>query len=85
MPHHKSAKKRLVTNKKRNLHNRPTRAKVRTAVKAFRREAADLAPAERNQRLNGLYGLLDAQARKNLMHKKKAARLKSRLAALCQE
>ena len=82
MPHHKSAKKRLLTNHVRNQSNRTNRSQMRTAIKAFRQEAAGLSPEEQSQRLTGLCSLLDVQARKGIIHKNKAARLKSRLAAI---
>jgi small subunit ribosomal protein S20 len=85
LPHHKSAKKRLLTSRQRNLSNRTKRAQMRTAIKAYRQEAANLTPEEKGQRLSVLYRLLDVQARKGIIHKKKAARLKSRLVAVASK
>jgi small subunit ribosomal protein S20 len=82
LPFHKSAKKRLITSKKRNLRNRDNRAQIRTAIKAFRRQAASASAEEKAQQLPKLYSLLDVQARKGVIPKKRAARLKSRLASL---
>jgi ribosomal protein S20 len=83
MPHHKSCKKRLITSKKRNERNRHNRATMRTAIKRFRSQAAAGASTEEKlQQLPELYRLLDVQARKGVIPKYRAARLKSRLAAL---
>jgi small subunit ribosomal protein S20 len=83
MPHHKSCKKRLITSKKRNERNRQNRATMRSALKRFRLQAAGGADAEAKlAELPALYSLLDSQARKGVIPKKRAARLKSRLAAL---
>ena len=85
MPHHKSAKKRLRTSKIRNLRNRANRAYYRAALKSFRAEAHSAATADKLAQLNNLYSTLDVQARKGILSKKKASRLKSRLAALAQK
>lgn len=77
MPHHKSCKKRLITSQKRNERNRQNRSLMRTKIKAFR--AAET--VEKAATLSEMYSLVDVQARKGLMPKKRAARIKSRLAA----
>lgn len=77
MPHHKSCKKRLITSQKRNERNRQNRSLMRTRIKAFRAAEAE----EKTSSLSAMYSLVDVQARKGLMPKKRAARLKSRLAA----
>ena len=81
MPHHKSAKKRVITNEKSRLRNRENRTEMRTAVKSFRA----LAEGEKDQaaaKLPAIHSLVDVQARKGIIPKRRAARLKSRLAAL---
>lgn len=77
MPHHKSCKKRLITSQKRNERNRQNRTLMRTKIKAFRAGETE----EKTASLSAMYSLVDVQARKGLMPKKRAARLKSRLAA----
>lgn len=77
MPHHKSCKKRLITSQKRNERNRQNRSLMRTKIKVFRAAATE----EKSAGLSAMYSLVDTQARKGLMPKKRAARLKSRLAA----
>jgi small subunit ribosomal protein S20 len=79
MPHHKSCKKRLVTSKKRNERNRQNRSLMRTALKKFR---ANDSSEEKLAQLPEMYRLLDVQARKGVIPKKRASRLKSRLADL---
>ncbi len=76
MPHHKSAKKRLRQNMKRRLHNRYYAKSTRTAIKKIRRihdkeEALKMYPQ--------VASMIDKLAKRNIIHKNKAARLKSRL------
>jgi small subunit ribosomal protein S20 len=77
VPHHKSCKKRLITSQKRNERNRANRSLMRSKIKAFRAAGTE----EKTSSLSEMYSLVDVQARKGLMPKKRAARLKSRLAA----
>jgi small subunit ribosomal protein S20 len=79
MPNTSSAKKELRKSHKRRLHNRGLRSMLRTAVKKVRtaleakdKEAADLA-------LRAAAKKLDQAAAKDLIHKNAAARTKSRL------
>ena len=81
MPHNKSCKKRLITNKKRNERNRQNRAMMRAQVKNYRAGIEQEATEEKAVSLTAMYSLIDTQARKGLMPKKRAARLKSRMAA----
>jgi len=77
VPHHKSCKKRLITSQKRNERNRQNRSQMRSKIKAFRAAGTE----EKQADLSAMYSLVDVQARKGLMPKRRAARLKSRLAA----
>ncbi|MBS3796219.1 MULTISPECIES: 30S ribosomal protein S20 [Pseudoalteromonas] len=77
----KSAKKRAVTSEKRRQHNASRRSMMRTytkkviaAIQAGDKEAAQAAFAVATP-------ILDRYATKGLIHKNKAARHKSRLAA----
>ena len=81
MPHNKSCKKRLITSKKRNERNRQNRAMMRAKIKTYRGEIEQAAPEEKAVSLTEMYSLIDTQARKGLMPKRRAARLKSRMAA----
>ncbi len=81
MPHNKSCKKRLITNKKRNVRNSENRAELRTAMKGFRANIGQYSPEEKSAALTRMYSLIDVHARKGLMPRTRAARLKSRFAA----
>jgi len=76
MAHHLSAKKRIRQNELRRLHNRYYARSARNAVKLLRNtkekeEAAELLPK--------VSSILDRLAKKNIIHKNKAANLKSSL------
>lgn len=78
MPLTKSAKKALATDKRRKAENDLTRAKIKSALKgakiAIRENRDDVA-----ELVSKAYKELDTAAKKNVIHKNKAARLKSRL------
>jgi len=82
VPNHKSAKKRLLTSKLRNLRNRDNRARMRSAIKVFQTQVESWADDQKTQELSRIYSLLDVQVRKGIIHRNKAARLKSRLTAM---
>jgi len=75
----KSAKKQIRNSYRKWLHNRYAKGKMRAALKQVRQaivagdavQAQSLMPAAASQ--------LDKAAKKNIIHKNKAARLKSRL------
>lgn len=71
MPHHKSAKKRLRQSKEHRLLNRGHRTELRQAVKAARTSQEAMPEG---------ISALDVAARRGIIHRNKAARLKSRLA-----
>jgi len=73
MPQHKSAKKRMKTNAKSEARNRGQRRTLKTAVKNIREMPQEEAMPK-------LQGALDKAVGKGLLHKNKAARLKSRFA-----
>jgi small subunit ribosomal protein S20 len=77
MANHKSAEKRIRSNATKRLKNRYQAKSTRTVVKNLR-ETTDKVEAE------GLYkkvsSMLDKLAKKNVIHKKKAANQKSKLA-----
>ena len=80
MPHHKSCKKRLITSQARNERNRENRAMMRTLVKDYRKSIGEATVEDKAASLSKMYSLIDSQARKGLMPKRRAARLKSRMA-----
>lgn len=77
MPQHKSAAKRMRTSAKNAARNRPRMSKVRSAIKKVR-TAPDKEAAAAG--LREAVSLLDRTASKGALHKRKASRLKSRLA-----
>jgi small subunit ribosomal protein S20 len=74
MPIIKSAKKRVKTAHKASIRNSKTKRSLKTALKAFRSKptSAGLSAAQSN---------LDKAAKKGVVHKNKAARLKKQAAA----
>jgi small subunit ribosomal protein S20 len=72
-----SAKKRMRQERKRRLHNRAQRSRIKTAVKrVMTAENADDAQTA----LREAYVLLDRLASRNYLHQNRAARKKSQLA-----
>lgn len=76
MANHKSAIKRIRSNEARRLRNRYQHKTARTAIKNFRE--ADKKEAEKM--LPDVVSKIDKLAKKNIIHKNKAANLKSELA-----
>ena len=76
MANHKSALKRIRQNEVRRFRNRYYHKTARTAVKVLRNEADKAAASEQ---LPKVISLLDKLAKKNIIHKNKAANLKSKL------
>lgn len=81
MPNNKSCKKRLITNAKRNERNRENRAMMRSKIKVYRNTIEAASAEEKMAALTEMYSLIDTQARKGLMPKNRASRLKSRMAS----
>lgn len=77
MANHKSAIKRIKQEAKRRLHNRYYGKTMRNAVRKFR---ATTNKEEALAMLPGMQKMLDKMAKKNLIHRNKAANLKSKLA-----
>ena len=76
MANHKSALKRIRQNEVRRLRNRYYHKTARTALKVLRNEEDKAAATEQ---LPKVISLLDKLAKKNIIHKNKAANLKSKL------
>lgn len=74
MPIIKSAKKRVRTARKATVRNSKTRRNLRSALKLFAKSPSAKAHA-------GAQSTLDKAAKKGVIHKNKAARLKRRAAA----
>lgn len=76
MANHKSAIKRIRANATKRLRNRYQAKSTRTVIKSIRttkdkKEASEL--------LQKVYAMLDKLAKKNIIHKNKAANQKSKL------
>jgi small subunit ribosomal protein S20 len=81
VPHTKSCKKRLITSKVRNERNRENRAMMRSTIRTYRANIGEMSAEDKGRSVSEMYSLIDTQARKGLMPKRRAARLKARLAA----
>ncbi|MBI4066256.1 30S ribosomal protein S20 [Candidatus Gottesmanbacteria bacterium] len=75
MPVTNQAKKKLRRDRLREVHNARIRRLVRDAIKAVRRRPTPKA-------LSLAFTALDKSIKRNIVHKNKAARLKSRLSKL---
>ncbi len=77
----KSAKKRAIQSEKRRQHNASRRSMMRTSTKKVIAAIASGNKEEATAAFVAAQPLLDRMACKGLIHKNKAARVKSRLAA----
>ena len=73
MPQHKSAKKRLKTAGKNQARNRAARSTLKSAMSTIR----ELPTSEAREAVNEMQSVLDRAVKRGLMHRNKAARLKS--------
>nr|QXM17649.1 ribosomal protein S20 [Chaetoceros pseudocurvisetus] len=87
MANNKSAKKRILINKRNRLQNRFYKTSVRTLTKMFLNslEVYKIDRTSENKQkaqtlLNSVYSLIDKGTKKNVFHKNTAARKKSKLA-----
>lgn len=78
MPVTKSAKKKLRRDKQRVFINQKTRRQMKLAVKKMRQKPTKKALQEASR-------FLDRAAKKRIIHKNKASRLKSKLSKLLQK
>jgi small subunit ribosomal protein S20 len=79
MPIIKSAKKALRVSEKKAEFNRLVKAKIKDSLKGAR-IAIEKGDKKAEEKISKAYRELDIAAKKNVIHKNKAARLKSRLA-----
>ena len=77
MANHKSAEKRVRQIEKRRLHNRYYAKTMRNAVAKLRKKKKKAVAVEL---LPKVTSMLDKLAKRNIIHKNKAANLKSKLA-----
>lgn len=78
MPLTKSAKKALLVDRRRKKENDLIRAKIKSAVKGAKRSIS-MKKDDVALKIQSLYKELDLAAKKNVIHKNKARRLKSRI------
>ncbi len=76
MANHKSAKKRIRSNERKRLLNRYQYRTVRNAVKELRKTENK---QEASEKLPKIISKIDKLAKKSVIHKNKAANLKSSL------
>jgi small subunit ribosomal protein S20 len=76
MANHKSALKRIRQSEKRRVHNRYFARTMRNAIKTLRMEE-NKSTAE--EMLPKVVSMIDKNAKRNIIHKNKAANLKSKL------
>ena len=82
MANHKSSLKRIRQEQKRRLHNRYYAKAMRSAVRKLR---ATTEKAEAEKQYPAVQKMLDKLAKTNIIHKNKAANLKSKLARYIQK
>lgn len=75
MPLLANAKKALRVSKRKALSNQPVRSKVKTVVDSVKKS-----PTAKT--LPSAYSAIDKAVKKNLIHRKKASRLKSQVSKL---
>jgi len=78
MANHKSALKRIRQNEKRREHNKYYAKTTRNAIKDMRNETDK---EEAAKSFPKVVSMIDKLAKKNVIHKNKAANLKSKLAS----
>jgi small subunit ribosomal protein S20 len=74
MPKHKSAKKRVKTNLKRQMRNRAAKSTLKSTLKVLKGTPQE----KQEEATRETQSVLDKAANRGLIHRNKAARLKSR-------
>lgn len=77
----KSAIKRINVTKTKNNQNRPVKTQISNEIKKFKAALAANELKHAESQLNVVFSVLDAAAIDNVIHKNKADRQKSKLAA----
>ena len=76
MPTHKSALKRIRQNERKRSRNRAQRSYLRKVIKSFDTQDETVSAKEQ---LPKIVSTIDKAAKKGIIHRRKAARLKSKL------
>ena len=79
MPNHKSAKKRVRQTVRKNLVNRNSRARLRTAIKKQRAALLTGSAIDSAALLPATYSIIDKMVNKGILHHNTADRYKARL------
>ncbi len=79
MPKIKSAKKALRQSVRRRKRNLESRKKTRVAIKAYKNLLKENKKEEAGKSISGVYKALDKAAKRGVIKKNTASRLKSRL------
>ncbi len=79
MANHKSALKRIRSNETKRNRNRLQHKTTRNAIKDLKQSSKK---SEIKKKLPGVVAMIDKLAKKNIIHKNKAANLKSSLSKL---
>lgn len=74
-----TALKRLICSKKKNLINKAFKSKMRTTLRSFNELVAKGEKSLAEDALKKVYSVLDKAAKRNLLKKNKASRIKQRL------
>ncbi|HPA44397.1 MAG TPA: 30S ribosomal protein S20 [bacterium] len=76
MPNHKQAEKRLKQDKFRRLRNRNVKSRIHTLTKKVMGAEN---PEQTETLMRSAFSLIDSAAKRHVIHRRKAARKKSRL------
>lgn len=82
MPIIKSAKKRVRVSAKATTRNSKTRRNLRESIKSLKSAISSGKPDKVNEALRQVNSAIDKAAKKNVIHKNKAARKKSQVAKM---
>jgi len=82
LPTHRSAEKRMKTAVKARQRNRRTKSLIRGAIKELN---AEKDAARKFEKFKKVSSILDKAVGKNVIHKNKAARAKSRLSRIIKK
>jgi small subunit ribosomal protein S20 len=74
MPKHKSAKKRVKTNLKRQMRNRAAKSTLKSTLKDLKAMSQE----KQDEAIRKTQSVLDKATNRGIVHRNKAARLKSR-------
>ena len=84
MPNIKSAKKRVLVNKKKNSENKMIKTQVKTAIKKVEALVNEGKIDEAKVALNDTFSIIDSACSKGILHKNNAANKKAKLSKKVQ-